>query len=820
MFSVESPESLRCEQRVLLALSVTSFPIPLVGIVQPQGITTGPDGNLWFAETGADKIGCMTPAGVVTQYPLPPIPVPAATQPTPGSAPGPVAITVGPDGALWFVGVPGEVGRITTGGVVTEFSVPDVPPPAGSPAGTAPSPATLTSITAGPDGALWFTGIPGEVGRITTSGVVTEFPVPAVPPPAGSPAGTAATPASLTGITVGPDGALWFAGVPGEVGRITTSGVVTEFVVPEIPPPAGSAAGTAGSIVTPAGITAGPDGALWFTDPAGGNSFVGRITTTGVVTEYAAPNLNSNATIVTGPDGDLWFNAGSSLARITASGVVTSFSAPGNFNQIAGLTPGPNGSVWFTEEEDGSTVGEQPAVGAISPAGVMSLFPIPQGTTLDPNRGIAVDPTAVTTGPDGAIWFADNVGIGRITTTGTIEQFPLTTPGATVANIASGPEDTLWFTQLDSNENWSIGRMTTSGAITLYPLAGSVSGIVEASDGDLWFTETLQYKNVIGRITPKGAITTFRTSVFSPGAITIGPGDNVWFSGSLSTKKQGSYTALGEVTATGHVKVYDLPSTLQKQAPGNSYPDASPSNLISGPDGELWFDDQVGKTTGIARISTRGKLGTTIPTGPASELTRGPDGRVWFLSDGGLGVATRSGIVVTTDVSSVNGAYEPVAGVSGAFGPDGNLWLASGSSSIVRVSGVDTPLGGLDYRHRPRRKPDYVRSSYGNYWTNTSSSAQPTFAGIAKPGSELTLWAQMQGQTQPVSLGRVKANAFDGSWTLKSKVRLNNGNYAVTATQAGQTGPASVLYSLEPDSSGNLSNALVIDAQKPARSTS
>jgi streptogramin lyase len=851
-FWADAPESLRLEQRVLLALSVTSFPIPLVGIVQPQGITTGPDGNLWFAETGADKIGRMTPAGVVTQFSLPPIPIPDGSQPSPGSAPGPVGITVGPDGALWFVGVPGEIGRITTAGVVTEFPVPAVPPPPGSPAGTQATTATLTGITAGPDGALWFTGIPGEVGRITTAGVVTEFPVPEVPPPAGSPAGTPSTPATPTGITAGPDGALWLAGIPGEVARITTAGVVTEFAVPVIPPPAGSGAGTAPTLVTPNGITLGPDGALWFTAyPAPGDSFVGRITATGAVTEFAATGFDPGSTIVTGADGNLWLlgtesaSGDSAIGRLTPAGVFTTFTVPGNFSKLAGLTTGPNGNVWFTEEEDGITVGEQPAVGEISPAGVTTLDPIPQGTTLDPSRGVNVDPTAITTGPDGAIWFTDLTGIGRITTSGTIEQFPLTTPGATAQNITSGPDDTLWFTQFvpdaNGNEAGSIGRITTSGAITVYPLRpdASIAGIVEAHDGDLWFTENFnnphkgRATDAIGRITPQGVTTTFPAP--AGGAITIGPDGNIWFSGNIQAKKGANYTVIGEVTATGHIKVFDLPTTSPTGL--SSYPVADPYSLISGPDGKLWFDDKAGQTEGIARISTGGKLASTIPAGFDQDLARGPNGLVWFLSYRGRGtdpllsVATRSGIVVTNDLSPQDLPYTPAGITNGpggisnmAVGPDGNLWLANGTSGILRISGLETPTGALDYRHRPRRAPDYDRvpsgGSYWDPWTNITSNAQPTFAGIAQPGAELTLWAQMQGQSQPIKIGQVKANTSDGSWTLKSKVRLANGNYAVTATQSGDAPATGALYSLEPDSSGNLSNALVIDAKKPARSIS
>src|SRR5262245_52334212 len=71
--------------------------------------------------------------------------------------------------------------------VITEFRI-------GISAGALP-----TSITAGPDGNLWFTEYGGgQIGRITPLGVVTEFS-----------AGITAF-ATPWGITAGPDGNLWF----------------------------------------------------------------------------------------------------------------------------------------------------------------------------------------------------------------------------------------------------------------------------------------------------------------------------------------------------------------------------------------------------------------------------------------------------------------------------------------------------------------------------------------------------------------------------------------------------------------------------------
>jgi len=85
---------------------------------------------------------------------------------------------------------------------------------------------------------------------------------------------------SPNGITAGPDGALWFTNSPlfitigttSDIDRITTSGTITKFIVP-----------TANSL--PAEIPTGPDGALWFTDAE--TNAIGRITTSGTITEYA-----------------------------------------------------------------------------------------------------------------------------------------------------------------------------------------------------------------------------------------------------------------------------------------------------------------------------------------------------------------------------------------------------------------------------------------------------------------------------------------------------------------------------------------------------
>src|SRR5262249_48253551 len=145
------------------------------------------DGNIWFTENRGDRVGRITPGGVITEFPLP------------ASYTAPWNITAGPDGNLWFV-VTGylnnRVGHISPNGVF-EF-VPEYLP--------------CDGITAGPDGNIWCVSS-SEVNRITPSGVVTSFPVPTPYP-------------DLIGIASGVDGNLWFTEwVGNKIGRITPDGV-------------------------------------------------------------------------------------------------------------------------------------------------------------------------------------------------------------------------------------------------------------------------------------------------------------------------------------------------------------------------------------------------------------------------------------------------------------------------------------------------------------------------------------------------------------------------------------------------------------------
>ena len=99
------------------------------------------------------------------------------------------------------------------------------------PAGLIDAPA---SIVIGADGALWFTSLGDRIGRITTSGDITSFPVGG---------GDAWGPLALA---PGADGNIWFTTASNQVGRITPTGDVVFFDgnPPEVVFPTHMAAGT------------------------------------------------------------------------------------------------------------------------------------------------------------------------------------------------------------------------------------------------------------------------------------------------------------------------------------------------------------------------------------------------------------------------------------------------------------------------------------------------------------------------------------------------------------------------------------------------
>jgi streptogramin lyase len=382
------------------------------------------------------------------------------------------------------------------------------PAPAGAaPAGLIrefPTHAGVNSITAGPEGNIWFSALGRHdlIGRITPRGKVTRFGL-----------GKKVQPFS---IVAGPDGNLWFtySGSGGGVGRVTPTGAVTLFRE------------TAPTNGVPFEIVRGADGNLWFNHaaiftPTG--QVIGRITPQGEITEFGT-GLNPGASVANltaGPDGNVWFADESfnpAVGRISPGGEIIEFPglAPEEYPLLYGPTPAGDGNLYFSANEK-----PRVAVERISPSGTIERF----------RRGLS--PRAWLVGPFGAgrggdVWFRvektvprgepeqpGSTTIGRITPDGKITEFsrclrPL--PGfAGPENLTLGPEGNVWFTTRESGEPGhatrsstpSIGRITPSGQITefrygLHP--ESEPDELTFAAGRLWFFDRTNSR--IGMIVP------------------------------------------------------------------------------------------------------------------------------------------------------------------------------------------------------------------------------------------------------------------------------------------------------------------------------
>ena len=341
-----------------------------------------------------------------------------------------------------------------------------------------------SAVVANPDaGATGFEATPAFDGGSTVSSAVRTVTVGTTTCSDGRVLRTTEFPLASAdtdayGITAGPDGNVWFAECfVNKIGRITSDGTVSEFSLPT--PDA-----------CPNGIIKGPDGNLWFTEVYAGS--IGRITPQGTITEFLIPTADGwPYNIAVGPDGNLWFTErmGNKIGRISTQGTVAEFAIPpaqyaNQTQEPWDIAAGPDGNLWFTYG---------PNIGQATSAGTIVLFPVPD----------AVGGTGgITTGADGNVWFTEvsyagnnSYGVGRIAPQGIITELAGPVPGSVPGGIAAGPDGNLWFTEdpIAVTSGRLVGRMSPDGTFAECPARRpniGAEGIAVGPDGNLWLTET------------------------------------------------------------------------------------------------------------------------------------------------------------------------------------------------------------------------------------------------------------------------------------------------------------------------------------------
>lgn len=275
-------------------------------------------------------------------------------------------------------------------------------------------------------------------------------------------------------VALGPDGNLWTTNVvSNSISRVApTGGLATTFVAP-----------TAG---LPTGITAGPDGAMWFS--YGTATKIGRIDMSGNFTEFNFTSGTGAYDIAAGPDGNLWFTeiGSTKIGRMSTTGSVTEFDAgvPTHF-----IAAGPSGSnkMYFTGAPG------SPKVGLISTGGAPSLVNAPAGVT---------GTFGITTSED-KVWFIEAVGatskLAQLVGDTTIQETVLS--GAVLpAGITAGVQGATFVSDLGGS---SVIQMTPAGAVqATYPVGVAPVNGVLGGDGNLWIRSETKLTRMLTGVVP------------------------------------------------------------------------------------------------------------------------------------------------------------------------------------------------------------------------------------------------------------------------------------------------------------------------------
>ena len=301
----------------------------------------------------------------------------------------PTGITTGTDSAVWFAhsgAGTNSLGRLSNDGTYSQVDIP-VPPDAveGDTGGH-----TLNDVTTASDGAIWATSFGQDwVRRVDpATGDVEQFQVPNT------------SGGGSTKITPGADGSVWMGDGGQTIWQVASDGTVTEFPLSDPDHP--------DIFASVYGIAVGGDGAVWFTTPNIGSAgfsttAIGRLDPGTGETDYFPLQDATNGLGYMTADraGRLWFTntTGNSIGRIDPnSGQIVEFQIPTAQAKPIGIAFADDGSLWFTEQMADN-------IGRYDPAsGQFTEYPL---------ETLGSSPFDITVGSDGKVYFTE-MGTGNV----------------------------------------------------------------------------------------------------------------------------------------------------------------------------------------------------------------------------------------------------------------------------------------------------------------------------------------------------------------------------------------------------------------------
>ncbi|HEY5332222.1 MAG TPA: hypothetical protein VIJ21_01635 [Solirubrobacterales bacterium] len=280
-------------------------------------------------------------------------------------------------------------------------------------------------------------------------------------------------------LTAGAEGYLWFAGVhhgsqPSNViGWITPNGKVHEDAIPD-----------SGSTLGIGGLTAGPEGGMYFTEPAANR--VGRLTPDGLFGGFTVSTPEARPTgIVAAPGGYLWVSleAAGKVVRLGPTGLANEIPLPAGLEPAA-IALGADAAAWTVDSGTGTVT----RISA-SPGRTIS-FPISEASTKFSPRTTFSD---IVAGPDGKLWLSQSDGPHVATVQARdaephFIQYTIPAIGEGTTLVSNGPKGDIWFAGASV-----IGSLATHGlevgevACAVPSCEGPIRALAEGPHGDLWF---------------------------------------------------------------------------------------------------------------------------------------------------------------------------------------------------------------------------------------------------------------------------------------------------------------------------------------------
>jgi hypothetical protein len=327
--------------------------------------------------------------------------------------------------------------------------------------------------------------------------------------------------------------------------------------------------------------------------------------------------------------GGIWYTAGNTLEATSASGTIR-FVVPAASNDarrdiVSNVVFTQDQSAWFVVSESGGTRLERMTA---------------TGTFQDVTAVTSATMGHLTAAQDGVWFIASNSSVGHVDATGGTVRFSVA--GAKLQALTTGPDGNVWFAGAASGGQGVVGKVMPSGAVEKFTVPAPVSSIAASADGSLYAGG----RNEIWRVSAAGAISEALRGDFAAQSLTSAPDGTLWFLDAAHPDR-----AITRVSGT----------FLQQY--GSGIQDGATVNSLIAAGGNIWFTAcgpaaaWLGKFPSFNSITVICNAGSNLPTNGTIALTQGwATAAILSGSAGVLLPAGSTGFDFSSDHSTVNSA--------------------------------------------------------------------------------------------------------------------------------------------------------------------